>query len=110
MNKDLYSNIDLYKNKYTISELENNIEYLVLWDILITQKLTADFCFTYFWTENDEYAKDKDDKEICIQDVLKWQPHLTKDILLNCDVCKKRTAIYFNSSSNSSISMSGKST
>ena len=102
--------MNLYKNKYTIPELENNIKQLGLWDILLTQELTADFCFTYFWTDKDEYAKDKEDAEICIQDVLNWQPHLTKELLFSCEVYKKRTAIYFNSSSNSLISISGKST
>ncbi len=82
--------MNLYKNKYTIPELENNIKQLGLWDILITQVLTADFCFTYFWTENDEYAKDKEDTEICIQDVLNWQPHLTDEIMFSCPVYKSR--------------------
>ena len=85
--------MNLYKNKYTIPELEKNIENLGLWDILLTQELNADFCFTYFWSDNDEYAKDKEDTEICIQDVLNWQVHLTKELLFSCAVYKKRTAI-----------------
>ena len=83
-------NKELYTLKYTLIELEKNIEHLGLWDILLTQKLTADFCFTYFWSDNDEYAKDKEDTEICIQDVLNWQPHLTKEILLSSQVYKER--------------------
>jgi hypothetical protein len=102
--------MNLYKNKYTIPDLEQNIEHLGLWDILLTQELTADFCFTYFWSDNDEYAKDKEDTKICIQDVLNWQAHLTKEILFSCAVYKKRTATYDNNSSNSLISISGKST
>ena len=84
--------VDLHKNKkkYSVAELENNIENLSLWDILQTQVLTADFCFTYFWSENDTYAKDKADKEICVHDVLYWQPHLTKEDLYSCTVYKER--------------------
>jgi hypothetical protein len=87
-NKDLHQN----KKKYTIDELERNIYHLCLWDILQTQVLTANFCFTYFWSSDDEYAKDYDDKQICETDILYWQPHLTKALLYNCDVYKARLA------------------
>ena len=84
--KDLHNN----KNKYSIDELVQNIDHLSLWDIVQTQTLTADFCFTYVWSHNDEYAKDKEDKEICEHDVLHWQPHLTKADLYSCEVYKER--------------------
>ena len=42
----MITNKDLYNNIYSITELEENIENLGLWDILLTQYLTADFCFT----------------------------------------------------------------
>ena len=86
----MITNKDLYINKYAINELEENIENLGLWDILLTQCLTADFCFKYFWTSNDEYAKDKEDKNICDTDILNWQPHLTKELLYSCDIYKER--------------------
>ena len=85
-NKDLHKNI----NKYTIGELEQNIQHLYLWDILQTQLLTCEFCFIYFWDPNDSYAKDKDDATICMQDVLNWQPHLTREALYSCSVYKAR--------------------
>jgi hypothetical protein len=83
---DLHNN----KNKYTIAELEANINLLCLWDILQTQRVTANFCFTYFWAVNDEYAKDEEDKEICEHHILYWQPHLTREMLYSCDVYKAR--------------------
>jgi len=83
---DLHKN----KNKYTIAELAANINQLSLWDILQTQRLTADFCFIYFWDPNDTYAKDKEDTTICIEDVLNWQPHLTREALYSCSVYKVR--------------------
>jgi hypothetical protein len=88
--------MDLHRNKYkyTIAELEANINTLSLWDILQTQKLTANFCFTYFWDPTDAYAKDKEDKQICEHDILYWQPHLTKAELYSCSVYKERLKKY----------------
>ena len=82
--------IDLRNKKYSIDELVQHINHLSLWDIVQTQVLTADFCFTYIWSYNDEYAKDKEDKEICEHDILHWQPHLTKEDLYSCPVYKER--------------------
>ena len=87
---DLHNN----KNKYSIAELMQNIDHLSLWDIVQTQVLTADFCFTYIWSHNDEYAKDKADKEICEHDILYWQPHLTKADLYSCSIYVERCSIY----------------
>ena len=78
------TNKDLYKNKYSIFELEENIQHLGLWDIVLTQTLTADFCVNYFWFENEHYAKDKEDTEICLQDIISWQLHLTDEDLYTC--------------------------
>ena len=88
----MLTNSKLHQNKknYTIAELEQNIYHLGLWDILQTQVLTANFCFTYFWSSDDEYAKDEEDKEICEHDILYWQPHLTKAELYSCDVYMAR--------------------
>ena len=88
------TNKDLRKKKYSIVDLEKNINNLCLWEILLTQVLTADFCFTYFWDPNDRYAKDKEDKNICDNDVLNWQPHLTINDLNNCRVCLERIKNY----------------
>jgi len=86
----IIDNNDLRNNKYSIDDLIRNIDNLSLWNILQTQILTADFCFIYFWSHNDEYAKDKDDTEICEHDVLRWQPHLTKEDLSSCAIYRER--------------------
>jgi len=99
---------DLHKNKkkYSLDELIKNIEHLSLWDILQTQVLTADFCFTYIWSKNDEYAKDKEDKEICVHDILHWQPHLTKEDLYTCSVYKERKLSHINDNINKKLTCS----
>ena len=86
----MITNKDLYIQKYSIIELEENINSLGLWDILLSQTLTADFCVTYFWLKDDIYAKDKEDTEICLQDILAWQQHLTEADIYACDAFKAR--------------------
>jgi hypothetical protein len=43
----------------------------------------------YLLVPNNKYAKDEEDEEIYINNVLYWQRHITKDDLLNCEFMKK---------------------
>ena len=72
----IIENKDLLHNKYDISILEQNIDNLRLWTILKTQHLTPEFCFNYILEPNEKYAKNEDDESICVNDVVKWQPHI----------------------------------
>ena len=78
---------DLYKNKYSIDYLKENIIDFSLWAILHTQTLTPDFCVEYLLVPDNKYAKD-DEEEIYINNVLYWQHHITKEDLLNCDAMR----------------------
>ena len=91
MCEDFKRDGDLYKNKnfYTIDYLKENIKYFSLWGILHTQTLTPDFCVEYLLVPDNKYAKDEEDEEIYINNVLYWQTHITKEELLNCDFMKK---------------------
>ena len=65
---------DLKKNKYSITILEENINYLSIKTLLYTQVLTAEFCAKYIL--NDEYASCVEETYICFYDVLQAQkPH-----------------------------------
>lgn len=72
----LLTNDDLYKNKYSLTLIEENINNLNLFHILTTQTLTAEFCAKYFCAPNDIYAKDDIDQEIYIHHILQYQPHI----------------------------------
>lgn len=73
----IISDIDLFKNKYNIKLLEDNIDNLNFKIILNTQILSAEFCIKYIL--NDNYAS-------CVEDtyyftdgkVLSKQSHLTQ--------------------------------
>ena len=70
---------DLKKNKYSITILEENINYLSIKTLLYTQVLTAEFCAKYIL--NDEYASCVEDTYICFYDVLQAQKHITEEEL-----------------------------
>ena len=78
---------DLYKNKhfYSIDYLKATINDFSLWSILYTQTLTPDFCVEYLLVPDNKYAKDEEDEEIYINNVLYWQRHITHEDLLNCN-------------------------
>jgi hypothetical protein len=82
---------DLYKNKnfYSIDYLKEHINEFSLWAILHTQTLTPDFCVEYLLVPDNKYAKDEEDEEIYINNVLYWQTHITKEALLKCEFMKK---------------------
>jgi hypothetical protein len=80
----LLNNNDLFTRQYPIAVLEANIDNLYLVTILQTQVLSAEFCCKYFWAIDDEYAQDEDDREIYLNDILLWQPHLSAAVLEQC--------------------------
>ena len=73
--------MDLNKNKYSLKTLKENIYLLNLVDILRTQKLTARFAVHYIL--NNIYQLKKEEQEITIEDVIKYQPHITITSLIN---------------------------
>ena len=81
---------DLYKNKnhYSIDYLKEHIKDFTLWAILHTQTLTPYFCVEYLLVPDNKYAKDEEDEEIYINNVLYWQRHITEEKLLNCEFMK----------------------
>ena len=78
---------ELYKNKntYSIEYLKENINYFSLLAILHTQTLTPDFCIEYLLMPNNKYAKDEDDEDIYVNNVLYWQQHITHEALFSCE-------------------------
>jgi hypothetical protein len=86
---------DLKANKYAYDEetIIKNINTLSLFWILITQKVSAEFCVKYVWDLEDKYAKDTDDEEIYLHNILDWQPHLTKEDIHTCPEYLRRIAV-----------------
>ena len=78
---------ELYKNKntYSIEYLKENIYHFSLLAILHTQTLTPDFCIEYLLMPNNKYAKDEDDEDIYVNNVLYWQQHITHEALFSCE-------------------------
>ena len=73
--------MDLNKNKYSLKTLKENIYLLNLVDILRTQRLTARFAVHYIL--NIIYQLKKEEQEITMEDVIKYQPHITITSLIN---------------------------
>jgi len=63
---------DLYKRKYSMEELANNIDYLPLYKVLVTQTLTADFIAKYIYGQEDCV----EDSYITKEDILTYQSHI----------------------------------
>ena len=72
--------IDLYNNKYDRNILKENIYAVKLIDILKTQTLDISFIVRYILS--DLYQIHDEDKDINIDIVLKLQPHINRDELL----------------------------
>ena len=73
--------LDLYNNKYDLEILKQNIYAVNLIDILKTQTLTSDFVQKYILNKNFQLTKEEED--ITIMDVIKYQPHLSNTNLLD---------------------------
>jgi hypothetical protein len=82
------ANKDLYDRKYTYNELKSNIYAVSLLDILKTQDLTLDFCVKYIL--NEDFQLLDEDKTITINTVNKYQPHLSKNKLINSLINNKK--------------------
>lgn len=72
--------LDLYNNKYDRDILKENIYAVKLIDILKNQTLDISFIVRYILS--DLYQLHDEDKNINIETVLKFQPHINKEELL----------------------------
>jgi len=76
-------NFEMFEGKYyNIEELEYIIKYaqVSLKSILITQKLTVEFCKKYLLDKNNKYSVKDVDNDISIGDIIYYQPHLKNTI------------------------------
>ena len=71
---------DLYNNKYNRQTLKNNIYAVNLIDILKTQHLDITFVVRYIL--NNKYQLTKEEEEITVDTVLKYQKHLSLQKLI----------------------------
>jgi len=72
---------DLYKNQYDYETLKANIYAVSLFDILKTQRLSADFCVKYIL--NKDFQLLDQDKLITSDMISQYQPHIIYDDLIN---------------------------
>jgi hypothetical protein len=80
MNKITNSDLRNNKNKYSLLELEANINNLQIKIVLNTQTLNADFCAKYILDENRATCEE-DLWLIDVGYVLTKQPHITREEL-----------------------------
>ena len=72
--------LDLYNNKYSRAQLKDYIFAVAMIDILKTQDLDCSFCVRYILNENYHFLSEDDN--INIDDVVKYQPYISKTQLL----------------------------
>jgi hypothetical protein len=72
--------LDLYNNKYDRTVLKENIYDINLVDVLKTQILDLSFVIRYVL--NDSYQLTDEEKTIDIDMVLKFQPHIQREKLI----------------------------
>jgi len=72
--------LDLYNNKYDRATLKEHIYAVELMDILKTQILDISFIVRYIL--NDLYQLTDEDKTIDVDIVLKYQPHIQREKLI----------------------------
>ena len=72
--------LDLYNNKYSRDKLKEYIYAVAMIDILKTQNLDCSFCVKYILNEHYHFLSA--DENISIDDVIKYQPHITKTQML----------------------------
>lgn len=77
------TNIDLYKQKYDIQILEENINNLSLRTLLNTQILTIDFCVKYILDHDNRYAWREEETDLSYYDIVSCQRHINIDELIN---------------------------
>jgi len=87
----ILTNEELYKKKYNYETLKTNIYVVSLLDILKSQKLTSGFCVKYILNKDFQFTKEE--QEINIQTIKKYQPHLLDiDMVITCNnkILRKR--------------------
>jgi hypothetical protein len=72
--------LDLYNNKYDRKTLKDHIYDLKLSDILKTQTLDITFIVRYILS--DLYQLDDEDRSIDVDMVIKYQPHIQREELM----------------------------
>ena len=72
--------LDLYNNKYDRKTLKDHIYELKLTDILKTQILDMTFIVRYILS--DLYQFDDEDRSIDVDMVIKYQPHIDREKLM----------------------------
>jgi hypothetical protein len=72
--------LDLYNNKYDRKTLKDHIYELKLTDILKTQILDMTFIVRYILS--DLYQFDDEDRSIDVDMVIKYQPHIDRENLM----------------------------
>uniref|UniRef100_A0A6C0KVN4 Uncharacterized protein n=1 Tax=viral metagenome TaxID=1070528 RepID=A0A6C0KVN4_9ZZZZ len=72
--------MDLGKKQYDMMTLKRNIYSLSLIEILKKQHIDADFARNYIL--NPDYQLTQEEEMITINDVLEYQPHLTREMLI----------------------------
>ena len=73
--------LDLYNNKYDRKTLKENIYSLKLIDILKTHILDISFIVRYILS--DLYQFTEEDRNIDVNMVIKYQPHISREKLMN---------------------------
>lgn len=87
MTKITYWDLINNRNKYSIEELEANLQHLEVKHILQTQTLTAEFCVKYVL--NEDYASCQEDLYLLdIGYVLYHQKHLTREMIEKSLACE----------------------
>jgi len=79
-NIEIIENYQLMYNKYDIETLEFNIDRLSLKKLLVTQKLTTEFCKLYLLNP-EEHGMCVEDHYISIDDILLYQKHIIREEL-----------------------------
>lgn len=76
--------IDLYNEQYDRQTLKENIYSVKLMDIVKTQMLDITFIVRYIL--NKSYQLHEDDKKITINDIIKYQPHITEEMIYKYNI------------------------
>ena len=74
---EIIYNYQLSDKKYDIATLEYNIDRLSLKKLLVSQKLTPEFCVKYLLNP-EEHGMCVEDSYICDSDILLYQEHITQ--------------------------------
>ena len=84
----ILTNEELYKKKYDYETLKTNIYVVSLLDILKSQTLTSEFCVKYILNKDFQFTKEE--QEINIETIKKYQPHLLDIDMVIKSSLKKR--------------------